>query len=396
MLLGRAPNREFMLRTLLRRSDIELVAADGPHPGTPREFADEQLVVRTRNPRDVLECARHVHDRNPIHGVTTFAETLVVLTAQVCAELGLPGLSVDSAIACTNKAVMRKALASAGVPCPKFVEVRSVSEARAAIEKTGLPAVLKPTDNHTSQGVIRVDDADDIEDAFAIAWRNSGNGCLLAEQFMSGPEVSVEAFVVGRQVEIAAITDKTTTPGPHFLEIGHSVPSQLPAEVQHQIRGLVRSAAAALNLSDCAVHAEIKVTEDGPKVVEIAGRLGGDFISNLVWYALGINLPSAAADVALGVKPDLRPTKQQGAAVSFATVPNNTVLRSKPLVPRELTLAPDIREIAVDFAPGQIISTQGADCVRVASVITAAPTPAQATLRAVQHLEKIRFEVDHV
>ena len=109
---------------------------------------------------------------------------------------------------------------------------------------------------------------------------NSRNGEIIVEEYMRGPEVSVETLAVNGKVTIVQITDKITTGQPHFVELGHSQPSSLSYEIQQQIRDITVAANEAIGIKDGPSHTEIIVTEKGPKIVELGARLGGDCISS--------------------------------------------------------------------------------------------------------------------
>lgn len=135
---------------------------------------------------------------------------------------------------------------------------------------------------------------------------------------MTGPEVSVEAMTIDGKTTVIAITDKYITEPPYFVETAHSEPSRLSAGVQEKIRETALQAVRAIRLQNGPSHTEIKVTEDGPKVVETAARLGGDFItSRLVPLSTGVDLVGASVRLAAGEKPDLSVKWQRAAAIHF-------------------------------------------------------------------------------
>lgn len=140
----------------------------------------------------------------------------------------------------------------------------------------------------------------------------------MIEEFMTGPEVSVEAFTVKGQSRIITITDKMITEIPYFVEIGHTEPSRLTEEEQNDIRNVALAAIKAINIQDGPSHTEIKVTPQGAKIVEIAARLGGDFItSNLVPLSTGVNMTECSMESVLGAPVDWNIKYNKGAAIRF-------------------------------------------------------------------------------
>jgi len=214
----------------------------------------------------------------------------------------------------------------------------------------------------------------DIDDAFARAAAFSTRGRVIAQEFLRGPEISVEGFCIGSEFHQVAITDKVTTGPPHFVEMGHSQPTAHGAEVQASITSVVRHAVGALGLTDCAVHAELLVTETGPRVVEIGARLGGDFItSHLVPGSTGVDMVGGLIRLACGGRPDLMPTRVQGSAVRFLV--DAVAPPSSELLERLLSMDGVVRIRTATTRPAPLVNSS-AD--RVGEVIATAWTAHEA------------------
>jgi biotin carboxylase len=150
---------------------------------------------------------------------------------------------------------------------------------------------------------------------------------VLAEEFMTGPEVSVESFTVDDVTHIVTITDKMVTELPYFVETGHTEPSRLPEAAQRDIRGVTLAAVSALHLHNGPTHTEIKVTPDGAKLVEIAARLGGDFItSKLVPLSSGVDLIDCSLSSVLGEPVRWERTLSRGAAIRYIQAPEGRIV----------------------------------------------------------------------
>ncbi len=190
------------------------------------------------------------------------------------------------------------------------------------------PLISKPVDMSGSRGINKIEKAEDL-DALLLDSSNTGrSGEILIEEFMEGPEVSVEMLVKDRVPHVLQITDKLTSGAPHFVELGHAQPSQHPADTQRAIADVARGAAAALGLNNCCAHAEIIVTKNGPKMVEIGARMGGDTIQEqLILYSKGVNMPYYAIKMALGEDfelPDL--SLNMCSTIRFLTAPKKGVV----------------------------------------------------------------------
>jgi biotin carboxylase len=135
---------------------------------------------------------------------------------------------------------------------------------------------------------------------------------------MIGPEVSVESYSVDGVPHIITITDKMVTEVPFFVELGHTEPSRLSSHVQDDIRRVAEAAIKAIGMKNGPTHTEIKVTPDGAKLVEIAARLGGDFItSHLVPLSTGVDMIECSFATLLGEKVHYQKQKDKGAAIRF-------------------------------------------------------------------------------
>jgi biotin carboxylase len=252
-------------------------------------------------------------------GVMTLATDMPVRTlAAVAQTLKLPGMDPDTAIRVTDKGAMRHALAAAGVAIPDFFVVDDSSTYAAAAGQLDVPFIVKPADNSGSRGVTLVADRKHQMAAYAYSREHSRSGRVLVEAYMAGPEVSVEAFTVAGTTHILAVTDKITTHAPYFVEMGHTIPSRLPDDTVAAIHTLTRQAIAALGLTEGPSHTEIIITAQGPKIVEVGGRLGGDHITtHLVPLATGIDLVGQNIAFAVGDPVDLTPRFSRGAAIRY-------------------------------------------------------------------------------
>lgn len=138
------------------------------------------------------------------------------------------------------------------------------------------------------------------------------------EEYMSGIEVSVETLSVDGVCHVIQITDKLTTGAPHYVEMGHSQPTKYGGEIAERIAEVAKAANRAIGIKDGPSHTEIIVTAEGPKIVEIGARLGGDNITtHLVPLSTGVNMVECCIKIALGEKPDIEHKWSKGAAIRY-------------------------------------------------------------------------------
>ena len=217
---------------------------------------------------------------------------------------------------------MIKAFKEYGVESPWFYIIENVTMLNALLPQLSYPCILKPTDNAGSRGVMLVKSAEELIEAYQYSVSQSRGGLVILEEYMTGPEVSVEVMVVDGEPHVLQVTDKLTTGAPYFVEMGHNQPSMLPAEDVEKIKDLACRAVKSVGINCGPSHVEIKLTPTGPKMVELGARMGGDCITtHLVPLSTGIDMIKATIDVSLGLTPDITPTLQKGSAIRFFDAP---------------------------------------------------------------------------
>ncbi len=256
-------------------------------------------------------------------GIMTLATDMPMRSiAAATSRLGLPGISMDTAIKSTDKGEMIKAFKEYGVESPWFYIIENVTMLNALLSQLSYPCILKPTDNAGSRGVMLVKSVEELIEAYQYSVSQSRGGLVILEEYMTGPEVSVEVMVVDGEPHVLQVTDKLTTGAPYFVEMGHNQPSMLPAEDVEKIKDLACRAVKSVGINCGPSHVEIKLTPTGPKMVELGARMGGDCITtHLVPLSTGIDMIKATIDVSLGLNPDITPTLHKGSAIRFFDAP---------------------------------------------------------------------------
>ena len=245
----------------------------------------------------ILEVCRQVG----IDGVCSIASDVAAPTvAYIGQKMGLNSNTYSSAVTANNKYLMRRAFSEHGIPCPRFHIIDKAEEAEGIAWQ--YPVIVKPTDRSGSLGVNLVDDKKGLLDAVQVAIDSSFEHKAIVEEFIEGREISVEFISFHGKHYPLTITDKVTTGAPHFVELEHHQPADLPQRFYRAIYSLNEKALSCLGLTDGASHAEYKITPSGRIVViEIGGRMGGDFIgSDLVQLSTGYDFLLGVVEVALG------------------------------------------------------------------------------------------------
>ena len=369
---------------------LKVVAVDmDPNAIGFSETDIEKEVISTIDIPAVVEAAK----RHDICGVVTVASDMPMRSvAAVAKELGLIGVSEETAIKATNKADMRLAFSENGVASPFSKKVSSRGEFDEVAKGFEGKFIIKPADNSGSRGIFLIENIEDAAADYEYSRKFSRGGDVVVEEFMQGPEVSVELLAANGEYYVLQVTDKLTTGAPHFVEIGHSQPSSLPKDDIEKIKNLAIDAAKAVGIENGPGHAEIILTKDGPKMVEIGARMGGGCITtHLVPLSTGINMTKATIQIALGEKPDITEKYEKGAAIRFIIPPIGTI---KEISGVEDALAiSGVEVVEIQCEVGQTVGELESGASRIGYVIAQADNPQKAIEICEQALKQIKITV---
>lgn len=229
--------------------------------------------------------------------------------------LGMPCNPEITDTIATNKYDMRRAFLSAGIPCPGFLKVSHIP-AEADLADMTYPMIVKPTDRSGSRGIFKVSDYTQLCKAVPQSIASSFEKSAIIEEFIDGPEYSCESISYAGEHHILALTKKFTTGAPHFIETGHTEPSDIPEALHPAIHEAIHSALDALHIQYGASHTEFKLSSLGDvRIIEIGSRMGGDCIgSDLVYLSTGMDYMAMVIDTACGKAPILTPVRPTGQA----------------------------------------------------------------------------------
>ncbi|MBQ9162120.1 MAG: ATP-grasp domain-containing protein [Clostridia bacterium] len=338
------------------------------------KYADEYFNVSTIDINGVADTAEAFCP----DGIMTLATDMPMRSiARSCERLGLPGISFDTAIKSTDKGEMIKAFEANGVEHPWYFILSAPSELDGVMDKISFPCISKPTDNSGSRGVMLIHNADELREAVNYSSANGRGGSVIVEEYLQGPEVSVEIITLHGEPHVLNVTDKLTTGAPHFVEMGHSQPSMLGEENLIKIRDLACRAVKAVGIEDGPAHVEIMLTENGPKMVELGARMGGDCITtHLVPLSTGVDMIEATIRIACGEVPDVERKFNKGSAIRYFDPPAG-VIKSITGV-EEASAIKGVREISFVKNVGDTVGKIGSSTDRVGFVIAQAETAEEA------------------
>ncbi|MCR4782586.1 MAG: ATP-grasp domain-containing protein [Lachnospiraceae bacterium] len=358
-----------------------------------KEYADAFFPVSTIDYDAIYKLAK---EEKPDYIITSTSDRPVSVVARLNEALGKKcGISYENSICATNKIEMRHRLFEKGVPVPKFYEVSSFEEMLSYVKKMPDKFVLKATDNAGSRGVVLVTKSENVDykKIYDYSLSFSRNGKLLMEEYMEGDEVSVEVLVSQGEPHIVTVTDKMVTEGEFFVEIGHTEPSRHSVDEILDIKNVAISAVKAIGIENGPSHVEVKLTEDGAKIVEIAARLGGDFItSKLVPLSTGVDMVRQSLNLELGEDISYEPSKNRGSAIRFIQAEEGTVKEITGLKSAEESAG--VYEISLYKSIGDKVNSLSSSSERVGHVIATGKDAKEASDNAEKALGKIQIIVD--
>ncbi|GGU69955.1 hypothetical protein GCM10010211_39410 [Streptomyces albospinus] len=376
---GNPPYRRYALRTVAERARTALVqSAD---IDWQRSYvADRFRAADTADPAATTRAVAALLAAHPGPGaVLTWDEALLETTAEVARRLHLPHMSPEAVRRCRDKLTTRRLLAAAGVPSARFRHAHSGAQAQEAAQELGLPVVVKPRALAGSIGVTLAADPGAVARAYEQAASSAfpGLGALdgvIVEEYLSGPEISVDCAVADGAVRIVNVARKRLGFAPYFEETGHLVAPWRHEPWADEIQAVVAEAHTVLGIRTGLTHTELRLTATGPRIVEVNGRLGGDFIPLLGTLATGVDPVAAATDLALGRTPGLTPTRDRCAEVRFLYPEHDGTVRSLDV--RAAAAEPGIAEAVPLAAPGTVLRLPPHGIVpRLAALLAVGPTP---------------------
>lgn len=263
-------------------------------------------------------------ENNNLDGVLTTSDYPVNVVASISKKLHLTAMSEDVAKICTNKYLQRELFLRSGVHTPAFYLCDQQTDLSLYQE---FPYVVKPVDSSASRGVQRVDSLAQLKDAFDLALSYSRKGQVLIEDFIDGREFSVETFTQKGRTSIIAVTEKLIIGEDEgfFVEDTHIEPARITADEYGIIAAEVIKAINIIGLDNCPSHTEVKLNSGGAFIIEIACRLGGDYItSDLVPLSTGVDMLGNLVKISLGETIDVTKKRSRYSCVQFLNPQNYT------------------------------------------------------------------------
>ena len=278
------------------------------------KIADYFYPISIREKDQILEECRRIG----IDGIVSIASDLAMETVNYIAEkMGLAGNTLEATELSTNKHMMRNAFEAGGDPSPRSMLVDATVDPNTI--DFSYPLIAKPTDRSGSRGIQKVQNLVQLKYAIHKAREYSFENKAVVEEFVGGDEYSIEYISYKGNHYFLSATQKMTTGAPNFIETGHRQPAPLDDATIERIKQISEHALDTLKLENGAAHVELKIDGDDIWLIEIGGRMGGDFIgSDLIQLSTGYDFVRAVIDVAMGVQPEIPDIRErQYAGVNF-------------------------------------------------------------------------------
>lgn len=393
LVLGAGP-AQLGLLAAARDSGCFVIAADRDPAAPGFRFSDRRAIVSAEDEPALAQLA----EAEEVDGVIAPGiDWPVAIAARIASRLGLPHpLTPESAVLATSKLEQRQHFLEAQVPQVAWETCRTVEEARAAAGRLGFPLVVKAPDRQGQRGLGLVRDADELDPAAEKALLASRSSLAILEEYAPGRELTVNAFSFQGRFVPLTVTDREVAEPPAFgVALAHVWPSTLEPSAIGVAVDAARSAAAALGIEDGPTYTQILATPEGPRVVELAARLGGGHDADLCRAALGVDLNGLALAAAFGEEIDesaLVPRALAGGAcVRFLVAPPGPLVEVRGA--EEAGELEGIELVLIYREPGYILTPLRRGSDRAGAILAVGGSRAEALARAATAAELVRFEI---
>lgn len=378
---------------------LHVVVSDYNPEAPGFRYADDRIIASTYDVQETVAAAERYHKNvRPLDGVICVASDVPLTVASVAEKLGMPGLSIETAKLAGDKLAMKDRLVKEGIPVPWYQPIMSVQELKEVCRVKGFPLIIKPVDSRGARGVLWLDRDIDLQWAFNTAKENSPTARVMAEEFISGPQISTEAVMVDGIGYNLGFSDRNYEYlerfRPHIIENGGTQPSMLPESMQKDIADLAIKAGQALGVVNGIVKGDMVYGPDGPMVIEIATRLsGGYFSTDQIPLHTGVDMLKAAIKIALGEKvspQELAKKWDKAVAIRYFFPPEGLLMKGPDT--SALEKMPGVNKIVLSVHTGEMLEHQTNHTKRAGCVITVAETREDAVRYARDVVAKAEME----
>ncbi|MBU1177984.1 ATP-grasp domain-containing protein [Patescibacteria group bacterium] len=324
-----------------------------------KPYVDHWILADTANHQESLQAAKAFASEHPnlmFEGVITFWEDDVLLTSKISDAFNLIGIPHATAQKARNKYLFRDFCRQNNLPTPQNQLVRTKKDLNYVKKHLRFPLVIKPAYGSSSAYVIKINNPQELEDAYLYIKKSLSTEVesaltdgldIIVEEYIDGDEVDIDILLQNGRMKFFSVSDNDKTAEPYFLETGHSIPSNLPIDDQEALIAMADETLEKLNIQNGCIHFEAKVTNEGPVPIEVNLRMGGDEIHAFINYAWHVDLIEYAAKIALGVNfpKIIKPQKPFDYLISQDFLPEHSGILSQFEIDSEIKKQKNILEL---------------------------------------------------
>ncbi|OIJ92340.1 ATP-grasp domain-containing protein [Streptomyces monashensis] len=361
------------------------------------EAAAVHTGVATGEAEPLTRALAKLHEQRPVDGLLALSDGHLLPTALAARHLGIPFESPETIGRLRDKHAMRTALRRADVPQPGFRSATTVPEAVAAATALGFPVVVKPADGMASLhvGVAETPDqvaalAGAITSARGYGRGIRSTGRILVERFVPGPVVSCETVTYDGRHQVYGCVDRRLADGPFPVELGGCFPAELPQGTVDDVVRVCTEALDAVGLRRSHAHTELVLGPEGPRIIEINGRLIGGLVPTMMNHVLDGDIYEDVVELALGRSP--RPPATTGVGcIRAVTAPVAGTLEG--IDTQAVRAVPGVRDLVLHARTGGPVRPPRDNLDRLGFVIAAGPSAAAARAAADAAHARVRVRV---
>lgn len=380
--------------------EIEVIQAVDMPPGLAQPAAGI-LPLTFNHPEEAVAAIVSFAETRPLTAILSVDDSGALIAARAAQALGLPHNAPEAAAAARDKYIMRQMLAAGGTAIPQFHNFawdEPLEQVTAVVrEEIGYPCVVKPRTLNGSRGVIRADNAEELTTAVARLRRllqSFGGDSYLVEQFIPGHEVALEGVLAHGRLHVLALFDKPDPlDGPYFEETIYVTPSRLPLEAQAAIADMAGRGARALGLQTGSVHAELRINEDGPWIVEVNGRSIGGLCSRTLRFEMNMSLEELLLRQACGLDVSGLEREEKASGVMMIPIPQAGILRRYSGV-KTARQIPRIDDIVITAPLNQRIRPLPEGESYLGFIFASGETPEEVEMALRQAHGRLHFQID--
>jgi biotin carboxylase len=392
--------------------------SDGSFEPRPDVF-EKHFIYNLRETKKTLDYMKNQPEKFDAVTIKT-SEWLTPLVALLAKQYGCIGNEPIVAFNCRSKYHMRKALEKGNVPIPKFKLCKSYKELINGIKEIKTPCVAKPVGGNASYGTFMIRNDEDIaalkenyENSIKFLRAKAIDGDVFAfnkeemdligvdghvdmvidylvEEFMDGHEISVDALVQDGKVTMMGIEDQIRMAPPYFMELAGRVPYICSKEEITVIQDIIEKTIKAMGIKNSATHTEIIFTPEGPKIVEIGCRIGGDDLHETILQVTGYNLMFESMMIALGIPREYEVKTRCHTYMKFLMPKKNGRIK-KIFIPEELKHNETIFDMDTIMAEGDEVGLPPERFDYIGYVTCKGKTPEEAEKNAEDASRKIEI-----